>query len=67
MSIRCAMDKNHIRRLGTVQPIKDETDLLVIEAAEKKGIPLFAICFGMQVLNVSRGGTLIQDIRVAST
>src|SRR5262245_55276308 len=48
--------------LGTVQTIKDETDLLVIKAAEKKGIPLFAICFGMQILNVSRGGTLIQDI-----
>lgn len=50
------------RRLGTVQPIKDETDLMVIAAAERKGIPLFAICFGMQILNVSRGGTLIQDI-----
>jgi putative glutamine amidotransferase len=50
------------RRLGTVQPIKDQTDLMVIAAAARKGIPLFAICFGMQVLNVSRGGTLIQDI-----
>lgn len=49
--------------LGSVQPIKDETDLLIIDAAERKRIPLFAICFGMQVLNVSRGGTLIQDIR----
>ena len=49
--------------LGTVQAIKDQTDLLVIEAAEQKGIPLFAICFGMQILNVARGGTLIQDIR----
>src|SRR5688572_24669110 len=49
--------------LGAVHSIKDETDLLVIEAAERKQIPLFAICFGMQVLNVSRGGTLIQDIR----
>jgi putative glutamine amidotransferase len=49
-------------QLGTVQTIKDETDLLVIEAAERRGIPLFAICFGMQVLNVARGGTLIQDI-----
>ena len=49
--------------LGTVQVIKDQTDLLVIEAAERKRIPLFAICFGMQVLNVSRGGTLIQDIK----
>lgn len=48
--------------LGTVQPIKDETDLLVLDEIEKRSLPLFAICFGMQVLNVSRGGTLIQDI-----
>ena len=48
--------------LGAVHPIKDATDLFVIEAAERRGVPLFAICFGMQVLNVSRGGTLIQDI-----
>jgi putative glutamine amidotransferase len=48
--------------LGTVQPIKDETDLLVLEEIEKRRLPLLAICFGMQVLNVSRGGTLIQDI-----
>lgn len=49
--------------LGSVHPIKDETDLLVIDAVERRRIPLFAICFGMQILNVSRGGTLIQDIR----
>lgn len=49
--------------LGSVHTIKDETDLLIIDAIERKPIPLFAICFGMQVLNVSRGGTLIQDIR----
>jgi putative glutamine amidotransferase len=48
--------------LGSVHTIKDETDLLVIQAAERKQIPLLAICFGMQILNVSRGGTLIQDI-----
>src|SRR6267143_955008 len=38
--------------LGGVHPIKDETDLLVLEEVEKREIPLFAICFGMQVLNV---------------
>lgn len=41
---------------------KEETDLLVLEEAEKLKIPVLAICFGMQVLNVFRGGTLIQDI-----
>jgi putative glutamine amidotransferase len=49
--------------LGSVHKIEDETDLLIIEAAERRQLPLLAICFGMQVLNVSRGGTLIQDIR----
>ena len=49
-------------QLGTVQTLKDQTDLLVIAAAEQRRLPIFAICFGMQVLNVSRGGTLIQDI-----
>lgn len=48
--------------LASVHPVKDETDLLVLEEVEKRGLPLFAICFGMQALNVSRGGTLIQDI-----
>ena len=49
--------------LGEVQVIKDQTDLLVIDVVDRKQIPLFAICFGMQILNVSRGGTLIQDIK----
>lgn len=48
--------------LGSVHPVKDETDLLVLDEIEKRRLPLFAICFGMQALNVYRGGTLIQDI-----
>lgn len=49
-------------KLGTVQSLKDDTDLLVLEEIDERRLPLFAICFGMQVLNVHRGGTLIQDI-----
>ncbi|MEO7539779.1 MAG: gamma-glutamyl-gamma-aminobutyrate hydrolase family protein [Pyrinomonadaceae bacterium] len=49
-------------RLGTVIPEKDETDRLVIDEVERRDIPLLAICYGMQALNVARGGTLIQDI-----
>ena len=48
--------------LGPVHPLKDETDLLVLKEVERRRMPLLAICFGMQVWNVSRGGTLIQDI-----
>ena len=49
-------------QLGAVHPEKDETDLLALAEVEDRAMPLFAICFGAQVLNVSRGGTLIQDI-----
>lgn len=49
-------------RLGSVVPEKDQTDLLILEEAEKRNLPILAICFGLQSLNVSRGGSLIQDI-----
>lgn len=49
-------------KLGTVVPIKDETDVLVLDEVERRRMPLFAICFGMQILNVFRGGSLVQDI-----
>ncbi|MDX6404463.1 MAG: putative glutamine amidotransferase [Blastocatellia bacterium] len=54
--------RNPHPQLGVVHPEKDETDLLALIEAEERAMPLFAICFGAQVLNVSRGGTLIQDI-----
>jgi len=49
-------------KLGRVVPEKDETDRLVLAEADKRGLPVFGICFGMQALNVYRGGSLIQDI-----
>ncbi len=49
-------------RLGRVIPEKDKTDLMVLAEAENRDLPVFGICFGMQALNVYRGGSLIQDI-----
>ncbi len=50
------------RKLGPVHPLRDETDALVLREVERRAMPLLAICFGLQIWNVVRGGTLIQDI-----
>ena len=41
---------------------RDEFEIALARAAVASGIPLLAICRGMQVLNVAMGGTLVQDI-----
>lgn len=48
--------------LKRIIPEKENTDFLVLEVAEKYGKSVLGICFGMQILNVARGGTLFQDI-----
>ena len=34
----------------------------LVEAAKARGMPVLAICRGIQILNVALGGTLVQDI-----
>lgn len=41
---------------------RDAADFALIEAALDKGVPLFAICRGVQELNVALGGTLFHDL-----
>jgi putative glutamine amidotransferase len=41
---------------------RDEFEHALILAAIKRNIPIFAICRGMQMLNVTLGGTLNEDI-----
>src|ERR1043165_9003447 len=48
--------------LGPVVPRGDEMDMMLLAAAEARRMPVLAICYGIQSLNVYRGGTLIQDI-----
>ena len=54
--------RDPLQGLGAVHPLRDGTDALVLSEVERRALPLFAICFGMQIWNVERGGTLIQDI-----
>lgn len=41
---------------------RDEAELVLVRAAVSRGMPTFAICRGMQVLNVALGGTLHQHL-----
>lgn len=54
----------HTRESATAAPDPDREacDRLVLESVEGSGAPLLAICFGMQMLNTLRGGTLVQDL-----
>lgn len=41
---------------------RDEWDFAALDQAMARGLPIFAICRGLQVLNVALGGTLHLDI-----
>ncbi len=48
---------------GKHDPARDATTLPLIRAALDRGLPLLAICRGIQELNVALGGTLIQQVQ----
>lgn len=41
---------------------RDEFELALIEEALRQGKPIFAVCRGMQLLNVALGGSLEQEV-----
>jgi putative glutamine amidotransferase len=49
-------------QLGPTEPPLDIFEIALLRAAEARNMPVLAICRGLQVLNVARGGTLIQDL-----
>lgn len=48
--------------LGTVNDARDAMEMAALAGALQRGMPVFAICRGMQLLNVALGGTLFQDL-----
>jgi putative glutamine amidotransferase len=50
-------------KLGKPYPERDATDFAILELVESyPKMPVLGICFGIQSLNVYRGGSLVQDI-----
>lgn len=48
---------------GPYDPERDATTLPLLKRAVERGVPVFAICRGMQELNVALGGTLLTEIQ----
>ncbi len=53
---------NHPKVYG-IDPLRDEMEIALVQAAAGSGLPFLAICRGIQVVNVALGGTLYTDIR----
>nr|WP_267884242.1 gamma-glutamyl-gamma-aminobutyrate hydrolase family protein [Jeotgalibaca dankookensis] len=49
-------------KLNGIFPKRDTFDMALLEAALKKGIPVYGVCRGMQIINVYFGGSLYQDL-----
>jgi len=49
-------------QVKTIQVDRDETDWRILEHVFRTRKPVLGICFGIQSLNVYRGGTLVQHI-----
>jgi putative glutamine amidotransferase len=54
-------EQAHPETVGTV-PERDSFEIAVARAALEREMPVLGVCRGMQLLNVARGGTLIQHL-----
>lgn len=52
-----------LRTKGLLEPVmRTHWERRLIDACDRRGIPILGICYGSQLLNVHYGGTLYQDI-----
>ena len=50
---------------GPTAPERDAWELALLESTQARNLPVLAICRGLQLLNVARGGTLVQHLPAA--
>jgi len=50
----------------TVIPHRDELELEALAYCRARGLPVLAVCRGMQLLNVACGGSMLQDLPITT-
>lgn len=55
-------EEPHHPRLKPALLERDEFEIEFVRVAHARGLPILAVCRGMQVLNVALGGTLLQHV-----
>ncbi|WFA08198.1 gamma-glutamyl-gamma-aminobutyrate hydrolase family protein [Tissierella sp. Yu-01] len=53
-----------INELGQIDYDRDLIEMALFQKAYEKGIPIFGICRGLQLLNIALGGDIYQDIYI---
>jgi putative glutamine amidotransferase len=52
----------HRRPYGAIDPERDATEIATLTVAFQRGLPVFGVCRGMQLLSVFLGGSLVDDL-----
>lgn len=50
------------QKLGIIEPGRDEYETKLVKSCLENNLPVLAVCRGAQILNITEGGTMYQDI-----
>jgi putative glutamine amidotransferase len=60
----CRYGQDPTEYLAPTEPLRDAFELELTGRALDRGLPILGMCRGLQILNVTLGGTLVQDVAV---
>lgn len=58
----CHYGESKLPLCGDTDPDRDAVEIALLRHALKQNLPVLAVCRGIQILNVTCGGTLYQDV-----